>query len=68
MSDLVCARKICSNLESFVETEVRKLVHKCKLTAPVRLELRFVDRVVYIDVDDGEAEFDISKYTTVPVL
>ena len=68
MRDLMSARQICSELESAVVVEVRKLVDEGKLAAPVRLELRFVDRGVYIDVDGGEVTYDVSEHITVPVL
>lgn len=68
MRDLMSARQICSELESAVVVEVRKLVDEGKLAAPVRLELRFVDRGAYIDVDGGEVTYDVSEHITVPVL
>ena len=68
MRDLMSARQFCSQLESAVIVEVRKLVDEGKLAAPVRLELRFVDRGAYIDVDGGEVTYDVSEHITVPAL
>ena len=68
MRDLMSARQFCSDLESTVAVEVRKLVDEGTLTAPVRLKLRFVDRGAYIDADGDEGMFDVSEYITVPVL
>ena len=68
MLDLTKARTFCSQLESSVEVEVRKMVDEGKMAAPVRLELRFVDGGAYVDVGDGAGTIDVSEQITVPVL
>lgn len=68
MRDLMSARRLCSELESTVETEVKKLVQKGKLTAPVRLQLRFVDSGAYVDVLGHQGKFEVSECITVPPL
>lgn len=68
MRDLMSARQFCSKLESAVVEEVRKLLDEGKLTTPVRLELKFVDRDAHIDVDGSGVAFDVSELITVPAL
>ena len=68
MRGLMNARQLCSQLESSVADEVRKMVDEGEMTAPVRLELKFVDRGAYVDVDSGAGTFDVSEHVTVPAL